>query len=899
MKNIISTTIILFISLGAIFAQTARLSGNIMDEQTGEPLPGATVLVKGTSNGTVTNLVGEYTINAPVGSQILLINFLGYAPKEVPVEIAAEGNNTLKITLVSKAFEIDGITVVGQLEGQVKALNQQRSALNIKNIVSADQIGRFPDPNVAEALQRVPGVNIERDQGEGRYVLVRGLSPKFTNINVNGEQIPSPEADVRFVALDAIPADQLSSMEISKALTPDMDGDAIGGSVNLITRTATSAKPQIRASLVGGYNNLRQEPNIQGSLQYGQRLGKDQKFGVMLNSSYYTNNFGSDNWEQEPFDNELELRDYQLVRTRLGFSNTLDYKFNANNEIYLRTLYSRFSDREWRRRYIFKPGDEEIERTTKDRYESQSILSFNLGGRHALSKINIDYELAYAYGEQDTPYDYESSFVAGIPSTLNFGNGADFPTFTADGYLDNSQYEFDELATGNTLAKDRNLTAKFNIGIPFKINETTGLLKFGGKTRLKTKSYDITENVYGNVAGVPNLDAFEGGFLNDNFLGGRFQLGRGADVQRLVGYMNSNPGQFELEIEDKAIAEALEAFEAEENVYAGYVMGQFQIKKLTAVAGVRYERTNVNYKSKDVIIALNGDLQAIRPISGGTNYDFILPQLNLKYAVNDLTNIRFAATMSYARPNFSEIIPAQEINREDNSATVGNPFLKPVGALNLDLLGEKYLKNVGILSGGFFYKRLNNFIFPRTIFNTNYPLTGTPIAPNIDVTQVQNGEAADLLGFELAYQQNLDFLPGALSGLGVYLNYTYTNSSATIQSRTADTGTEKIKLPGQAEHVGNFSLSYDYKKFSARVAFNFNGRYLQEVGGDATADLYVKSRVQMDLSASYTIQKRLRVFAEFLNLTNQPFQTYLGNKNVIAQREFYSWWSRIGLKFDL
>ncbi len=884
------------------FAQNGVISGKVTDEQSGEPLPGATVLLKGTSTGTATSLVGEFNLSVPIGSQTLIVSFIGYTTKETTIEITPSGNAKLDIKLANSNFEITGIVITGQAEGQAKALNQQRSAVNIKNIVSSDQIGRFPDPNVAEALQRVPGVNIERNQGEGRYVLVRGLSPKFTNINVNGEQIPSPEADVRFVALDAIPADQLASMEISKALTPDMDGDAIGGSVNLITRTATSATPQVRASLVGGYNNLMQKPNVQGSLQYGQRLGADQKFGVMLNSSYYHNDFGSDNWEREPFDNELELRDYQLVRTRLGLSSTLDYKFNDNNEIYLRTLYTRFSDREWRRITLFAPEDEEIQKATKDRYESQSILSFNLGGRHTLPKINIDYELAYSYGEQDTPFDYESTFIAGIPSVIDFGNGADYPTLSAAGYLNNEEYEFDELVQGKTLAKDENITGKINIGLPFRINEVSGLLKFGGKARFKTKSFAIGENVYGNLGGVPNLNFFEGGLLDGNFLKGNYRLSRYADVQRVVGYLNENPAQFELDIEGKAVAEALESFEAEENVYAGYVMGQFQINKLTAVAGVRYERTEVNYRSRDVIIAPNGNLEAILPTVGGTNYDFVLPQLNLKYAVDDLTNIRFATTLSYARPNFGEIIPAQEVNREDNEASVGNPLLKPVGALNLDLLGEKYFKNVGIISGGVFYKRLTNFIFPRRIFGGNYPLTGPPTITDIDIIQTQNGESANLIGIEIAYQQNLDFLPGAFSGLGVYVNYTYTNSNAKIQSRQESapvTATETIKLPGQAEHVGNFSLSYNYKKFDARISFNFNGKYLEEIGGSTEEDLYIKSRVQMDFSASYAIQKKLRVFAEFLNLSNQPFQAYLGRENIISQREFYSWWSRVGLKLDL
>ncbi|NJO01826.1 MAG: TonB-dependent receptor [Bacteroidia bacterium] len=783
MKKSLSSFLFFIGFLSAGWAQTGLVVGTITDQTTGEALPGASVQIAGTSTGASTNLAGEFSLRMNTGNNRLLVSYLGYEDQEMPVTVEEGQTVSLDIQMKAAANQLADIIITGQIQGQAKALNQQRTADNIKNIVAADQIGRFPDPNAAEALQRVPGVNIERDQGEGRYVLIRGLSPKFTNVSINGEQIPSPEADVRFVALDAVPADQLASMEVTKALTPDMDGDAIGGSVNLITRTAASASPTISASLVGGYNNLMQEPNIQGSLQYGQRFGANEKFGVMLNSSYYHNALGSDNWEREPFDNELEFRDYELTRTRLGASTTLDYRFNENHEIYFRGIYNRFTDREWRRRYVFVPEDDEIEKLTKDRFESQSILSFNVGGRHTLPKFYLDYEFAYAYAEQDTPFDDEVTFLAGIPSTLDFTSNLDFPRFQAENYLDNSLYEFDSFEYGNTLAKDENITAKFNVGIPYNLGENTGEIKFGAKVRLKEKSFTIVQNNFESIGDVPNLDFFEGGLLDDNFLDGRYQLTPNVEVGQFIRYFNANPAQFELQVEDKSIDEAVEAYTANEDVFAGYVMTRQRFNKLLLLAGVRYERTSVNYESSDVIIAPNGDLEEIRPVSGGTDYDFWLPQVHLKYELSPYTNLRAAATFSYARPNFSEIIPAQEINREDNEATVGNPALKPVSAFNADLFAEHYFGNVGIISGGLFYKRLNDFIFPRVLLGTQYPLTGSPIINDIDVIQVQNGQDADLFGLELAYQQNLTFLPGFLSGLGAYFNYTYTRSEARIQNR--------------------------------------------------------------------------------------------------------------------
>jgi hypothetical protein len=214
---------------------SGTVSGIVTDAQLGEPLPGANVLIVGSNVGTVTNLSGEFSLRASEGEIELEVSYIGFTTIKQKVNVPANSVAIVEIKMKNDVKELEGIVVTGALQGQQRALNQQKSADNIKNIVSADQIGRFPDPNVAEALQRVPAINIERDQGEGRYVLVRGLAPQFTNISINGEQIPSPEAGVRYVALDAIPADQLSSIEVSKSLTPDMDGDAIGGSVNLIT----------------------------------------------------------------------------------------------------------------------------------------------------------------------------------------------------------------------------------------------------------------------------------------------------------------------------------------------------------------------------------------------------------------------------------------------------------------------------------------------------------------------------------------------------------------------------------------------------------------------------------------------------------------------------------------
>lgn len=905
------TPILLLMAMTA-WSQEVVIKGKITDEASGEPLPGATIQLQGTTYGTITDLNGEFVFRTEPGNKTFLIRYIGYDDLATDLDVTAD--SFLEIPLSTFNTQLPEVVINGPLQGQQKALNQQKNAPNIKNIVAADQIGRFPDPNVAEAIQRIPGATLQRDQGEGRYVIIRGLAPEFTNISINGEQIPSPEAGVRFVALDAVPADQLSSIEVAKTLTPDMDGDAVGGSVNLVTRRAKGGKEEIQGSLVGGYNELMGKANGQGSFLYGKRFGKSDQLGFLVNGSHYYTDRGSDNWERDGDD--IELRDYELRRTRSAISGTIDYSFNQNNEIYFRGIYNSFTDREWRRRYVFVPNvdnspfeDHEIERLTKDRFEQQDITSLNFGGKHTFTGFTLDYEGSYAKAIQDTPFDYEVNFI-GQPDelTTNFSNQA-YPSFQTDGdfdYLDNSNYEFDELEAGNTLAEDRNITGKVNLSVPYKIGKNSGLIKAGGKYRSKTKSLKVVNNVYewagdevdfNGQSGDFTAEKFEGGLVDKDFLDGKYTISAAPDMEKIIDFFNANQSGFELSVEDKLVDEAVESYEASEDVLAAYLMTNITFGKLQALVGARFEQTQVEYDYNTVLFDEEGDLDEIVAESGSTDYSYILPQVNLRYSLTKFTNLRAAATASYARPNFQSIVPSQEINLADREGTIGNPELEPVSAVNLDFMVDHYFGTVGVLSLGVFNKQLDNFIYKRRFEADTY--NGQNFNTTVDLIQDVNGESASLTGVELAYQQNLTFLPGILSGIGIYANYTFTASNAELTDRSGLGETEKIDLPGQAKHVGNFSLAYSFKGFTARVSANYAGSYIEELGEEADEDYFRKERLQLDASANYQLNDNFNVFAEFINLTNAPFEAYLGeDDSQVIQREFYSWWSRIGVKFN-
>ncbi|NJL76316.1 MAG: TonB-dependent receptor plug domain-containing protein [Saprospiraceae bacterium] len=294
-KHYVLSLLIVFTFICHSFAQTFTLQGKVLDEQTNEPLTGATVLVETTSQGTTTNADGTFTIANISSNPIRIsISYIGYETKQLEVDFRNKKSSNLSIKLASSSLELATIEVQGIATGQIKAFIEQKNAENIKHIISAAQILTFPDLNAAEVMQRIPGVTLQRDQGEGRYVQLRGTPPALTNFNINGEQVPSPEGSFRFVGMDIIPSDQIENVEVTKVLTPDMDADGIGGSVNIITKSASGEKPEITATMAAGYNHLRQSPNYNLQFAYGQRY---KRLGFQINSSFFENNQGADNIE--------------------------------------------------------------------------------------------------------------------------------------------------------------------------------------------------------------------------------------------------------------------------------------------------------------------------------------------------------------------------------------------------------------------------------------------------------------------------------------------------------------------------------------------------------------------------------------------------------------------------
>jgi len=940
----------------SVSGQVNKISGKITDHSSGEALPGASVIIANTDKGTTTGLNGEFELPGIKEDPVtLVISYIGYQPDTLIYSFKKNKKHHVHIKLKPVSTNLNEVRVTSQAEGQVKAMIEQKEAENIKNVVSSEQIEKFPDMNAAEAIQRIPGITLQRDQGEGRYVQLRGTPPELTNFNINGEQIPSPEGNVRYVGMDIISADQIEFIEITKVLTPDMDGDGIGGTVNIITKKAFGDKPEIKGTLAGGYNNLRQTGNYQVQFSYGQRY---QKFGFQMNASYYVNNQGSDNMEfkyaKGPFwgstsqgqDNyyvqyrEFQLRHYDITRKRIGLSATLDYQLNENNSFYLRGMINNFTDDELRRRKIYDLDDAitedyylygGIKHDLKQRTKIQNINTINLGGEHIFQGFSIDYEAAYAMASENEPNRMETQFenpgqaiVMKIDKSDPDWPRVEYPDSASAVYVyAYDKYDLDNLLFKESLTTDNNITGKVNFNVPYRFtDESQGFIQFGAKVRMKDKERNNTAIDYG--AYFPNSQIYPGtgpdlslasitdGFSDDNLLNHDYLIDYMPGAQEMRNFFEFYTQYFIIDRTETKMQTYGEDYKAGENIYAAYAMFRHDIRRLMILGGVRYERTDIDYEGRR-IITKNGNYRDMDTLTDKRSHEFFLPQVQAKYMLNENTNIRAAVTYTYSRPNFEDVLPYRE--QDYDEVKYGNPDLKFPTSLNVDLLGEKYLRGQGLVSGGFFYKNIHDFIFYYKRFAhegdpQNYGL--------VEITKAVNGNKAYVLGAEVLSQFKFNFLEGFWKNFGLYLNYTYTHSEAYINKRfpanysdavvifgeddlslfSSDTEQERITLPGQAKHTANLAAFYESERFYAKISANYHDAFLYKLGADKDLDEYYDQAWHLDFTANYSVTEYMKVFVDVINLTNAPLKFYLGTKDRILKQEYYSWWGRIGIKLS-
>ena len=907
-------------------ALAGTLVGQVVDAVSGRPVPDAAVTLDGTSRSTTTDRSGRFWLpDVPAGSRSVRVRSVGFGEGTATVAVPETGEARVDVSL-SAVTEFEEVVVVGFRLAQVSALQAKKTATGVLDAVTADDAGKLPDINAAESLQRVPGTSITIDQGEGRYVSIRGIDAGLNNVMIDGQTIGAPEGESRRIALDTIPSDVLSRLEVFKTVTPDMDANAIGGAVNLVTPSAFdhAETSRVTGSAEIGYYDLNGESPWAAALNYSGRFGGDERFGIVVSGSYSQRDYRSENiqggaeWEEEGdflIPDEYVLRDYELERIRQGVVVNLEYRPSDQLSLYWRNLLNEFRDTEERQQAIidYRNGDlldqtptsgtfteAEGERLVKYRREEQSIFNSTLGGEYRVGSTTVSGSLTYGEAKQDTPFDNEWSFESSDPFPATYDTSNFF--WRVDGgepFADAAAYEFNEISRADQLVEEELLIAQADLRKELDFGSTPGFLKLGLKYTSRDKESDATGVVYDGFDGDFTLDTVSRPGRKDFLTSVRnyYPYGPRIDYRAAEDVFSGENPAFEVSDLD-SLEESLAAdYTASEEIGAGYVMAGAELGRWSVVGGVRVEWTGADYGAYDLVFE-DGDLvpELATFRKGSNSYTNYLPNLQARINARDDVIVRLAWTNTIGRPAYESLVPLREFEIDpdgdggfEGSVVEGNPELDPLESMNFDASVEWYLLPAGLISAAVFYKDIDNPIYTEVTELEDETYEGTFFS-ELSIERPRNASSGEIFGIELNLQQQFARLPSPLDGFGVALNFTWTDSEATVFGRS-----KKVPFFLQPDQVGNFAVFYEKYGFEGRLAWAWRSEYLDEVAGDASQDIYVDDHSQLDLKLAYGPGETWKAYVEFRNLTDEPWRYLNGNKR-LAENEIYSWDAMAGVQ---
>jgi TonB-dependent receptor len=962
-NTVLKTLILVFaFAAAASMAQNPHgtISGRVVDKE-GALLPGALVELQPGNFTAATNSIGEFTmIGVSPGNYTITVSYVGFSTFTQQVGVAA--GQTVRIDAhLEVSGKIEKVTVVADAEGEAEAINVQRTSDNILDVMPEGVIQSLPNANIADVVGRLPGVSLERDEGEGKYVQVRGTEPRLNNTTVDGVELPAPEDNVRQFKLDTIPADIVESVEVNKTLAANQDADAIGGTVNLVTKRAGDV-PTLKLEAIGGFTpiqNTRYLGLVSGTV--GQRFGPNKRFGALFSGSYDYNGRGIDDIEPNPNDTaiptygSMDIREYRYQRKRYGFAGSLDYKLkDPASGLYLHYFDSDFKD--YGNKWVYtlsdatgcpSPSNPEPcpapQFSTSSRLPDYGAISIAIGGKHVFANSWLSWEFAAARSrELAAAGNPGATFTAGlnndaqqIPLTGTCDYAAslttDFhlpqwdPACLAPGtqVYNPANYYLSEYDGTQGITSQVNLQAAISNARNYHLGSHFSTFEYGFKVRNAHKgqnayspTYDISNCTDSSgVITVPacEMSNFLSGFTNPNYYFNVYRLGPVTNYNTIA----NNYQQFlSFDAPATIFGSDLSNFDLTERVSAGYAMNTAEFGRFRLQTGLRVEATQLNILGFSIINNSTSTADTVVPQPAQSWYWDPLPSVQLRYSLGADSDIRAVYARAISRPNPYDMVPyvTQDQSTQPITISVGNPNLKPEHANDYDVLYEHYLKPYGELQAGFFYKQLSQPIY--YIADPNYHGTQYPQFAGDIFSYIINGENAKLYGVEFAYTQRLGFLPGRWAGFGLMANFSKTGSNAGTLPLRNDTPA----LQRQTPTIWNLSPTYDWGRFSARLGATYNSASIYQyqweqctaiaaAGGGCEdpaglgpkgplGDNYLYPHLQVDAQASVRVQRTLTVLWQGLNLTDEVFGFYNGSPWYLTQREYYKPTYSFGLRWE-
>jgi len=908
-------TIVILFFLSTLFSANAQsgkgiISGAVKDSA-GAVLQGAKVELKPQLRPVSTDGQGEFTVTeVNPGEYSVTISYVGFDSYMGSITVAA--GQTAHIDAVLKVGkENDEVVVTADRpHGEAEAINRTLAAENILQVLPANVIVSLPNANIADALGRMASVTIERDEGEGKYVQIRGTEPRLSNTMIDGVTVPLPETGVRQIKLDTIASDLVESVEINKTLQANIDADGIGGSVNLVTKTA-GEEPTATFYGVGGYTPIiggRTVDQMGGTI--GKRVLSDKKLGLLVGGTYDFNGRGINDIEPDPqpspsggltpYYDTMDLRDYVYYRTRWGATATADYKLSEGSNISIRGLFSTF--RNWGNKWTYTLQDGDTPKYSQDwRRPNMAIGSLSLQGKHNFNANTILWGVSASRARSLSPgsgsakykwhgdtTNYSCNNISGI-SIYRPGWSTSCYAPGADDSEDPNNYKLSSFAPP-TFGKSAqvNLQASASYARLYHIGTHFGTFEFGGKIRNAHKfddSYDETFTPNGTVL-VSAHPEWASNFTDPNYYDKTYHIGPVTDYSKVEGFVYGNAGAFTM---SGGPGLNTNNYDYVERVPAGYVMNTIELgSRFRLVTGLRVEATHLSTLS----YYQNNITTNLTPISAGGDYIDLLPSASLRTAIDKDSDLRVVYGRGLARPDPQDVTAAY--GQVDTTTTpvivsAGNPNLKSEYANNYDVLYERFLPHSGLIQAGYFYKAIES-----PIVDTRFPMTTGPYA-GLGYLEVQptNAGSAHVQGVEFSYQQRMSYLPGVLSGAGIAANYSYTTSRISgLLDRT-----DQPAMLRDAPNSWNISPTFDTKRFSMRVGMTFDDAMIYQYqwtdNADPTGihgplgDNYIYAHYQFDTQASYKLPWGFQVYGYGLNLNNEVFGFYNGSTQYVVQREYY------------
>ncbi len=899
------------------------VSGTVSDIS-GAVLPGAQIVLQPGAVTAAANSQGDFLIqNVTPGTYTVTVSDVGFT-NSVSTIVVAPGTNTLVNTTMKVSSASQEVVVTANLGGDVASVNEQRTSPNIVNVETAAQIMSLPNANIADAVGRMPGVTLQRNEGEGQYVQIRGTEPRLSNTTIDGVIVPGPDPEVRQVDLDTIPADLVGAITINKTLSANQNGDAIGGSVDMQLKQATSDQPTLSFEGMGGYTPIDNDRTmflINSSA--GLRFGPGKRWGLMLGYSYDYNGRGIDDVEPVPdldtngnttYD-KLYVQQYLYDRTRYGFAGSLDYKLNDNSDLYVHSLFSDFRDFGQKYAYQLKAGKKDAYHTSVRRPNLQ-IADLAMGGNHVFKRSYLRYEIAAAHsrfgGAAGNP---GAAFggSAGKDCTYEPGPSVYRPQYSCDvagnPIFDPTQYGLQTIDLTFGQATQLNLQAGASMGINYHLGTHFSTFEFGGQIRNEHKGQDAYSPEYDSINGT-DMTPYLGTFTNSHFYGGSYHLGPVTEFGLLTNDLAANPSAYSLDEGTTHLQSDAANYNLQERVSAGYIMNTLELgTRVHLQTGLRFEATNTSNTGYLVLNDADGNYVSTTPQFGSGSYINPLPSVQLLYRIDNGSDVRAVYGRGISRPDPYQLVP---YITEDQSTTpytinIGNPAIVAEHANDYDVLYERYLPSVGMIEAGYFYKQITKPIYGQ---QSIIPTTGSPLSQTYAgdlVFQEVNGDHAYVQGVEIAFQQHLTYLPGVLGYARFNGNFTYTGSKNCNLTGRADSP----QLVGQAPVSWNIGPSYVTKRAQVSAAVSHNGANIyayqyQSTGPGAVpygvsgpnGDNYFYAHTQVDAQASYYIGKGFTVLAVGENMNNAVFGFYNGSPQYMVQREYYKPTYSFGLSWS-